>query len=125
MNSVSWQHLLLGGTPGAWAMGANLEEVKTQHTLTGILCNMVVMGEGHRQGQSQEHHMVRRRFRCRCRCRGAPTCQQNAGACRPGAAGGGAGRPGAAGGGQRQKKVGSVVALLPGKFLRVLKVFTH
>ena len=46
MNSVSWQHLLLGGTPGAWAMGANLEEVKTQHTLTGILCNMVVMGEG-------------------------------------------------------------------------------
>ena len=85
MNSVSWQHLLLGGTPGAWAMGANLEEVKTQHTLTGILCNMVVMGEGHRQGQSQEHHMVRRRFRCR----GAPTCQQNAGACRPGAAGGG------------------------------------
>ena len=27
-------------------MGANLEEVKTQHTLTGILCNMVVMGEG-------------------------------------------------------------------------------
>ena len=99
VNSVSWQHLLLGGTPGAWAMGANLEEVKTQHTLTGILCNMVVMGEGHRQGQSQEHHMVRRRFRCRCRCRGAPTCQQNAGACRPGAAGGGAGRPGAAVGG--------------------------
>ena len=48
VNSVSWQHLLLGGTPGAWAMGANLEEVKTQHTLTGILCNMVVMGEGHR-----------------------------------------------------------------------------
>ena len=46
VNSVSWQHLLLGGTPGAWAMGANLEKVKTQHTLTWNLCNMVVMVEG-------------------------------------------------------------------------------
>jgi len=32
--------------PGAWAMGVDLKEVKTQYTLTGIFCKVVVMGEG-------------------------------------------------------------------------------
>ena len=31
---------------GAWPMGMNLGEVEMQCLLTGIFCNMVVMGEG-------------------------------------------------------------------------------